>query len=87
MIFRNGSRRVILKGDLTLTKVEVSLKRLSRNWEASDQGFWVEFRALTSAYRAIEEPNSTPPSVLPPEVERLLIEYRSVVHDPTGLPP
>lgn len=47
LVFNRVEKRVTLKGDPTLTRLEVSLKRLALKWEGKDQGYWVELRMLT----------------------------------------
>ena len=39
-------RRVVIKGDPSLTKTRVSLKNMMRSWDGSDQDFLVECRAM-----------------------------------------
>ncbi|KAL4023262.1 hypothetical protein IC575_017013 [Cucumis melo] len=43
MIFWNGGKQIVLKGDLSLIKVECSLKTLAKTWQDDDQGFLLEW--------------------------------------------
>lgn len=44
--FTQGNSKVVLKGDASLTKAEVSMKMMISNWEEEDQGFLIEFQSL-----------------------------------------
>ena len=44
MTFWTKGRRIILKGDPSLTKLECSLKTLEKTWQSGDQGFLLEFQ-------------------------------------------
>lgn len=46
MTFDREGEKVVIKGDSSLTKAEVSPKMMHRTWLESDQGFLVELRAL-----------------------------------------
>lgn len=46
MSFAMDNREITLMGDPSLTKLEVSLKTMSKTWEAKDQGFLIEFQNL-----------------------------------------
>lgn len=46
MTFLVGDTKTILKGDLSLTRMEVSLKMLVMTWQPDDQGFLIDFRAM-----------------------------------------
>ncbi|TYK29724.1 ty3-gypsy retrotransposon protein [Cucumis melo var. makuwa] len=46
MTFLVGDTKTILKGDLSLTRMEVSLKMLVMTWKPDDQGFLIDFRAM-----------------------------------------
>ena len=45
MMFVVGATKVILKGDPSLTRREVSLKML-KTWQPEDQGFLIDFKAM-----------------------------------------
>lgn len=46
MTFAVGETKAILKGDPSLTRMEVSLKMLVKTWQLEDQGFLIDFRAM-----------------------------------------
>lgn len=76
MSFRNGGNHIILKGDPTLLRAEVTLKRQARTWEAQDQGFLIEFRAITAQPEIQGVGEDIVPSRLMSSVEELIAEYR-----------
>lgn len=39
MVINQGSKKIVLKGDPSLTKARVSLKRMAKMWETEDQGY------------------------------------------------
>lgn len=43
---KQGGKTIILRGDPSLTKARVSLKRLMKSWDVNDQGYLFECRAL-----------------------------------------
>ena len=87
MTFIVGDTNVILKGDPSLTRMEISLKMLVKTWQSDDQGFLVDFRAMgipktdrmLMATKSIEE--------IQPEMEQLQKEFEDVFVMPDGLPP
>lgn len=46
MTINKGDKSIVLKGDASLTKSNISLKRLVKYWGPADQGFLVECRAM-----------------------------------------
>lgn len=42
MILMVGKKQITLKGDLSLIKVECSLKTIQKTWEEEDEGFLLE---------------------------------------------
>lgn len=85
MSFQVGPDKITLKGDPTLTKAEVSLKKLSKTWTESDEAYLVELRQL-SIEELREDQEELPPS-MSKEVIRLIQDYESIFHLPAGLPP
>ncbi|KAL0545922.1 hypothetical protein IC582_015819 [Cucumis melo] len=87
MTFVVGDTKVILKGDPSLTRMEISLKVLVKTWQPDDQGFLVNFRAMgiPKADRelvvtdAVEDYQS--------EFAQLQQEFSDVFEMPDGLPP
>ena len=87
MTFIVGDTNVILKGDPSLTKMEISLKVLVKTWQLDDQGFLVDFRAMgipkadwmLVATESMEE--------IQPEIEQLQNEFEDVFVMPNRLPP
>ncbi|TYK22651.1 reverse transcriptase [Cucumis melo var. makuwa] len=88
-VFMAGTTQVVLKGDPSLTKIECSLKTISKTWEEEDQGFLLEFQGVeinidTEDENEKEEEGEK--SKLP-MVRNLLARYRSIFETPKGLPP
>lgn len=89
MTFNLGDRMVTLRGDPSLTKMEVSLKVLTKTWSDSDQGFLVEFRDLNINEQKDEEDSESEDDedLLSSRVKRLLSENECVFQLLEGLPP
>ncbi|XP_022154744.1 uncharacterized protein LOC111021922 [Momordica charantia] len=87
MSFRNGSNRIILKGDPTLMRMEVTLKKLARTWETHDQGFLVELRAFSAQPEGQEAIEAIIPNRRVQEIENLIAGYPEVFQPPSSLPP
>lgn len=48
MTFTRGETKVVLNGDATLTKAEVSMKMMISEWGMEDEGFLVEFKGMST---------------------------------------
>ena len=48
-------KKIIIKGDSSLTKARVGLKNMMKSWEESDQGFLVEFRSMEGGSTSSED--------------------------------
>lgn len=83
----DGDSKVIIKGDPTLTKTEMSLKRLQKTWNKHDEGFLVEMTAITALLREPRLIEAVPPSPNPPVFDYLLEQYDDVFALPSQLPP
>ncbi|KAA0037918.1 ty3-gypsy retrotransposon protein [Cucumis melo var. makuwa] len=46
MTFAVGDVKVVLKGDPSLTRMEISLKMLMKQWQPNDRGYLVDFRSM-----------------------------------------
>lgn len=46
MVINQKGKKIMLKGDPSLTKARVSLKRMVKMWETEDQGYLIKCRAL-----------------------------------------
>ncbi|TYK09954.1 Ty3/gypsy retrotransposon protein [Cucumis melo var. makuwa] len=80
-------RKVIIRGDPSLTKKGVSLKSMMKSWEGEDQGFLVECRVIegnvTVATFYEEEDEPTVDTAIP----LLLRKFEDVFEWPKTLPP
>ncbi|KAA0032689.1 peroxidase 64 [Cucumis melo var. makuwa] len=89
MVFMAGTTRVMLKGDPSLTKVECSLKTISKTWEEEDHGFLLEFQKVeievdteAESEKEVEGEESKLPMI-----RSLLERYRGMFEAPKGLHP
>ena len=55
MTFLHHGKKVVIKGDPSLTKSTVSLKNMIKTWKDSDQGFLIERRAMERVYEPTED--------------------------------
>lgn len=78
MKYKDGHTAVCLKGDSALTKTIVSLKSMLNSIKKREQGFLVEFGALSLQTQSDEE--------VIKEVNTLLEEYAGVCEEPKELP-
>lgn len=51
MTFSIGNAKVILRGDPSLSQMEVSLKMLTKTWQSKDLDFLIDFRAMETKGR------------------------------------
>ncbi|KAA0041765.1 ty3-gypsy retrotransposon protein [Cucumis melo var. makuwa] len=58
MTLQHEGKRIVIRGDPSLTKARVSLKHMMKSWEVSDQGYLVKCRAMDGEL-SIEEINLT----------------------------
>ncbi|TYK03080.1 ty3-gypsy retrotransposon protein [Cucumis melo var. makuwa] len=87
MTFAVGDAKVVLKGDSSLTRMEISLKMLIKQWQLDDRGYLVDFRAMgvTKADRQLTVGETV--EELQPEFELLELEFADIFELPAGLPP
>ncbi|TYK05775.1 putative retroelement pol polyprotein [Cucumis melo var. makuwa] len=82
-----GDTKVILKEDPSLTRMEVSLKMLVKQWHLEDQGFLINFRAMgiskTDRQLIIKESVEE----LRPKFEQLELQFIDIFNMPAKLPP
>ena len=87
MTFTVGGTKVVLKGDPSLTRMEVSLKMLMKQWQPESRGFLVDVRSMgvsradrqLTVSEAIEE--------LRPKFEQLERKFSDVFNMASELPP
>ncbi|KAL0539304.1 hypothetical protein IC582_023509 [Cucumis melo] len=76
MSFQHGGRKVIIRGDPSLTKKGVSLKSMMKTWEGDDQGFLVECRSIEGKVPVAtfyeEEYETTVDNSIPPLLKKFL---------------
>lgn len=72
--FDRGGKEIVIKGDPFLARLEVSMKRLAKQWENQDEGYLVELHALSTHPDEDDEMKET----LLPIVEELVHEYLDI---------
>lgn len=77
---------ITLMGDPTLTRMEVTLKVLTKKWGAEDQGFLVEVQRLELRRGEIDSTEILP-SPRAGDLNNLLHDFEDVFQMPKGLPP
>ena len=82
MSFSHDNRKVIIKGDLSLTRTEVSLKNLTKSWTDSDLGYLVECRALETRIMEYEPRAEDGLISIPEKVQAMLRQYEDVFEWP-----
>ncbi|KAL4027583.1 hypothetical protein IC575_010753 [Cucumis melo] len=87
LTFYEQGNKVVIKGDPSLTKTQVSLKGMMKNWNTEDQGYLVECRAMEK--RDIEDKEADV-QITETEKERMAMiinKYSDVFERPGRLPP
>ncbi|KAL0548488.1 hypothetical protein IC582_012941 [Cucumis melo] len=79
--------KVILKGDPSLTRMEISLKVLVKTWQSDDQRFLVNFKAMGIFKMDLELVVTDSVEDYQPEFEQLPQEFSDIFEMPDGLPP
>lgn len=89
MIFLHQGKKILIKGDPSLTKARVSLKNMMKSWEESDQGFLIEFRSMEGESTSMEDSEKEIEEVLSIEesVTVVLKKFEDVFTWPEKLPP
>ncbi|XP_050942550.1 uncharacterized protein LOC127149991 [Cucumis melo] len=87
MTFVVRDTKVILKGDPSLTRTEISLKVLVKTWQPDDQGFLVNFSAMGIPKEDRELVVTDAVEDYQPEFAQLQQEFSDVFEMPDGLPP
>ncbi|KAA0059567.1 Ty3/gypsy retrotransposon protein [Cucumis melo var. makuwa] len=87
LTFHHQGRKVVIKGDPSLTKTRVSLKNLMKSWGADDQGFLVECRTIECGLLEEHEQDRGQGREDEEAIATLLKQFASVFEWPTALPP
>lgn len=67
-----------MKGDPSLTKTKVSLKRMMKMWDEHDQGYLVEFKSLEALVDYAEFTAITPIETTPDSTKQLIDQYANI---------
>lgn len=78
---------MILKGDPSLARKEVSLKMLVKTWQLKDQGFLINFRAMGIPKANRQQVVKESIEEFQSEFKQLKREFEDVFNMPDGLPP
>ncbi|KAA0039533.1 peroxidase 64 [Cucumis melo var. makuwa] len=87
MTFVVGDAKVVLKGDPSLTRMEISLKMLIKQWKPDDRGYLVDFRAMGVKKTDRQLTVGETVEELQLEFELLEQEFADIFELPAGLPP
>lgn len=86
MTFQHEGKKVVIRGDPSLTKMMVSLKSMMKSWNVEDQGYRVECRAMEGRLSVeglcSEEETTTVDTMIP----TLLSRFSDVFEWPEELP-
>ncbi|TYK18018.1 Retrotransposable element Tf2 [Cucumis melo var. makuwa] len=87
MTFFHDGKKIIIKGDPSLTKTRMGLKSMMKAWTEADQGYLVECRALEGGVMLTEESVETGNNVVPADVQNVLGKFNDVFESPESLSP
>ena len=87
MSFVHNNKKVVIIGDPSLTKTQVSLKCLTKSWTESDLGYLVECRALEARITEPDPRTEEGIITIPEKVQAVLRQYGDVFEWPEELPP
>ncbi|KAL4031199.1 hypothetical protein IC575_009473 [Cucumis melo] len=87
MTFFQEDKKIIIKGDPSLTKTRVGLKSLMKAWTDFDQGYLVECRALEGGVMLTEESAETETNVVPTNMQNVVGKFNDVFEWSELLPP
>ena len=88
MTFWIGTKQTSLKGDLSLIRVECSLRTIEKTWEKEDQGFLLELQNYDIEMNDdLEEEQEIKGDKEDTPMRFLLQQYLDIFENPKGLPP
>ncbi|XP_050942184.1 transposon Tf2-1 polyprotein isoform X1 [Cucumis melo] len=87
LTFHHQGKKVVIRGDPSLTKARVSLKNLMKSWGADDQGFLVECRTIECGPLEEYEQDREPGEMNAEPIAALLQRFARVFEWPSTLPP
>ncbi|KAA0055925.1 Ty3/gypsy retrotransposon protein [Cucumis melo var. makuwa] len=87
LTFYERDNKVVIKGDPSLTKTQVSLKGMMKNWETKDQGYLVECRAMEKRDTEGREADDQITETGKERMATIISKYSDVFERPGRLPP
>ncbi|TYK28130.1 Ty3/gypsy retrotransposon protein [Cucumis melo var. makuwa] len=87
LTFYEWDNKVVIKGDPSLTKTQVSLKGMMKNWETKDQGYLVECRAMEKRDTEGREADDQITETGKERMATIISKYSDVFERPGRLPP
>ncbi|TYK13876.1 Ty3/gypsy retrotransposon protein [Cucumis melo var. makuwa] len=87
LTFHHQGKKVVIRGDPSLTKARVSLKNLMKSWGADDQGFLVECRTIECGPLEEHEQDREQGEINAEPIAALLQRFARVFEWPSTLPP
>ena len=87
MTFMHQGKKIVIKGDPSLTESRVSLKNIMKTWKVTDQGFLIECRAMERVYIPIEDDGIEEVLTAEESVAVVLKKFEVVFSWPETLPP
>lgn len=80
MKFLWNGRKVDIKGNVALTRLEATYETLIKLMDDETEGFWIEM--VQQEGEALQETKQNHPNII-----ELLFEFKPLFHEPKGLPP
>ncbi|KAA0051401.1 Ty3/gypsy retrotransposon protein [Cucumis melo var. makuwa] len=87
LTFFEQGNKVAIKGDPSLTKTQVSLKGMMKNWDTDDQGYLVECRALEKRDMEDREAGAQVTETEEERMATIISKFSDVFERPSRLPP
>ncbi|KAL4027645.1 hypothetical protein IC575_010820 [Cucumis melo] len=87
LTFFEQGNKVTIKGDPSLTKTQISLKGMIKNWDTDDQGYLVECRALEKEDMEDREADTQVTETEEGRMTAIISKFSDVFERPYRLPP
>lgn len=87
MTFLHKGKKVVIKGDQSLTKSRVSLKNMIKTWKDFDQGFLIECRSMERVHEPAKDDGIEEVLTVEESVSVVLKKFEDVFTWSETLPP